>query len=157
MYSFTWIQRCEALIKAGDFEEAEKALVLTEKIGREFYVHENNSFFAKLFALQALIKISKPEHFMSAKTLLEQSLKIYDDIYCGSNKHKNQGSVHLFLGQLYFLNHRYDKATKHGLLSKKIYDTILKSKKCYDARELNKLLTRLGVERLSGCGEAFTL
>ncbi len=148
MYSFTWIQLCEALIKKSDFEEAEKTLALTEKIGQEFYAHENNTFFAKLFALQALMKFSNPEYFMSAKALLEKSLEIYDDIYCGSNKHKNQGSVHLFLGQLYFLNRQYDKATKHGLLSKKIYDTILKSKKCYDASELDKLLTRLEVEGL---------
>lgn len=143
MYSFTWIQLCEALIKIGDFEEAEKTLMLTEKIGRQFYVSENNIFFAKLFALQALIKISKPEYFVSSKTLLEKSLKTYDNIYCGSNKHKNQGSVHLFLGQLYFLNQQHDNAIKHSLLSKKIYDTVLKSKKCYDVLELDKLRTCL--------------
>jgi tetratricopeptide (TPR) repeat protein len=146
MYSFTWIQLCEALIKKGDFEEAEKTLALTEKIGREFYAHENNTFFAKLFALQALIKFSKPEHFMLAKSLLKKSINIYDDIYCGSNKHKNQGSVHFFLSQLYFSNQQYNKARKHGLLSKKIYDDVLKSQNCFDVIELDKLLARLEVE-----------
>ena len=146
MYSFTWIQLCEALIKTGDFKEAEKTLALTEKIGREFYTHENNTFFAKLFTLQALINSSKREHFISSKILLEKALKIYDDMYCGPNKHKNQASVHFFLGQLYFFNQQNEKAAEHGLLSKKIYDIVLKSKKCYDVIELSKLLTRLEVE-----------
>lgn len=146
MYSFTWIQLCEALIKKGDLQEAEKTLELAEKIGREFYTQENNSFFAKLFALQALSRLSKKEHFMSSKTLLEKSLKTYDAIYCGPNKHKNQGSIHLFLGKLYCLNHQYDKAKEHVFLSEKIYDKVLKDRKIYDVGELSKLLAFLEME-----------
>lgn len=146
MYSFTLNQLCEALIKKGEINDAKEALILTEKMGREFYSHENNNFFAKLFALKALVDFSKKENFDSSKELLEKSLDIYNTIYCGERKHKNQGSVHLYLAKLYFINQQYEEAKNHCLKSEEIYEKVLKENKIYDVSELYKLFAMLGVE-----------
>lgn len=146
MYSFIYTQLCDALIKNGNIIEGEKQLIVTEKIGRDYFTNEINDFFPKLFAINALCKLAKKEKFADVRKLLEKALNIYDKIYCGQDKHKNQGSVHLYLGKLYFLNQQYDKAKQHSLKCEEIYDKVLKGKKIYDMSELYKLLALLGVE-----------
>lgn len=146
MYSFTLNQLCEALVKKGKVNEAENMLTFTEKVGREFYSTDDNNFFAKLFANQAINRFSKKEQFRFSKEGLEKALSIYNKIYCGEDKHKNQGSVHLYLGKLHFLNQQYHEAKDHCLKSEQIYDKVLKGKQAYDLSELYKLLAILGVE-----------
>lgn len=146
MYSFTYTQLCEALVKEGDIIESEKQLSVTEKVGRDYFTNEINDFFPKLFAINALSKLAKKENHKDVKELLEKALDIYNKIYGGEDKHKNQGAVHLYLGKLHFLNQQYNEAKDHCLKSEQIYDKALRGKQIYDLSELYKLLAILGVE-----------
>lgn len=146
MYSFTLNQLCEALVKKGDIIEAGKALRFTENVGKEFYTDEDNNFFAKLNAMNAMHNFLKKENLALSKNLLNKSLNTYNKLYCGDDKHKNQGSMHLYYGKLHYLSNDHIRAKEECLISEKIYDKVLKGKAIYDVSELYKLLAIIGLD-----------
>ncbi len=139
-------QLAEALAKKGSIDEGLKALEQAEKMGREYYPNEDNSFFGKWYVLKGMCQLSNKESYSLAHESLVKALKIYEKIYSGSYKHRNQGFAHFMLGKLHHLKHQYRQAKEHFLKGNQIYDKLLKNKKVEEVSELYKLLAILGVE-----------
>lgn len=143
LYFFILNQLSHALIKQGDIDAGRKILDQAETAARKFYITDENSFFARWYAIKALSQFSQPELFLASKQLLEKSLRIYQQLYCGDDKHKNQASIHLLLGELYFLNQQNGPAKKHFLQSESIFKKILNGNKNHETAELEKFLAAL--------------
>jgi tetratricopeptide (TPR) repeat protein len=146
MRFFPLNQLAEAHIKKGDIEECKRVLCLAEKLGNDFYDNDENSFFGKLNVLKASCDFLRSGSFTTAKLLIEKSLNTYEQIYKGSDKHRNQAFAHMMFGKLYFLKNYHDEAKEHFLKSEMIYEKLLKNKKVQDVSELYKSLAILGVE-----------
>lgn len=146
MHFFLLCQLAEAQIKNGDIKAGTNTLTLTGKLLREYYTNEDNHFFCKIDVLVAVSKFTNPKSFLDAKSLLLKALKVYEKVYNGSDKHRNQGYAHLQLGKLFHLQQQYYKAKVHYLKSEAIFDKILKRKKIDDVSDLYKQLSILGVD-----------
>lgn len=143
---FVLNQFAEALAKKGDVAKSLEALAQAEKLGREYYPNEDNSFFGKWYALKAACQISNKETYSLAQKSLTKSLKIYEKVYSGTDKHRNQAFAHFMMGKLHYLKRQYVQSKEHFLQSDQIYDRLLKHKKIEEISQLYKFLAVLGVD-----------
>lgn len=148
LYFFTLNQLSEAQLRKGDQKGGRKTLDQAETVARQFYTSEENSFFARWYSIKAFSQICDPNLFLSSKEMLERSLKIYEKLYCGPDKHKNQGSVHLLLAKLFYQHKDFERAQSHSTQSLEIFKKRLKVPKNVDAVELEALLKALERENL---------
>ena len=146
MHFFLLCQLAEAHIKNGDIKAGTNTLTLMDKLLRKYYTNEENHFFCKLFVLEAVSKFGNPKSYLDAESLLLKALKVYEKVYNGPDKHRNQGYAHLQLGKLFHLQQQYDQAKGHYLKSEAIFDKVLKRKKIDDVSDLYKQLSILGVD-----------
>lgn len=137
---FVLLQLAEAFGKKGEVEEGLKTLLQAEKLGRDYYANEDNSFFGKLYLLKALCLISDPEQFANAQESLDKALPIFEKIYLGSDKHRNQAFTHLLMGKLHYLLKQEHQAKHHFAISEEIYNKLFKNKNTEDVKELHRWL-----------------
>ena len=127
MRFFTLNQLGEALLKKGELEEAKRMLALAEQQGKEFYGdNDQNNFFGKLYVLKAVCLFKEPQTLERAKILIERGIQVFEKIYQGTDKHRNQAFAHLQLGKLFHQYQQYDQAKTHYLKSEAIFDKMLK-------------------------------
>jgi tetratricopeptide (TPR) repeat protein len=143
---FVLTQLAEAYAKNGDVKKSMETLAFAEKLGRDYYPHEDNSFFGKWYLLKTLCQLSQPQTCEDAKDNLSKALKIFEKIYLGSDKHRNQGLTHLLMGKFYHSQKQYDLAKEHFLKSEKVYTKLLKNNGIEDVSELYKCLAILGAD-----------
>ena len=147
MRFFTLNQLAEALLKKGQREEAKHILFIAEQQGKEFYGDsDQNNFFGRLYVLKAICLFNEPQTLEEAKSLIERGVQVFEKIYQGANKHRNQAFAHLQLGKLFHQHQQYDQAKTHYLKSEAIFDKLLKNKKIDDVSDLYKNLAILGAD-----------
>lgn len=136
----------EALARKGETAEALKALAQAEKLGRDYYSNEDNSFFGRWYVIKAICQLSTLQTCEQAKTSLTKALQIFEKIYSGSDNHRNQGITYLLLGRLYYLQAQYSQAKDCFIKSEHVFEKILKDKKVDDVSALYKSLAILGAD-----------
>lgn len=147
MRFFTLNQLAEALLKKGEIKEATHVLSLSEQQGKVFYGdNDQNNFYGRLYVLKAVSLFREPQTLEKAKSLIEKGIQVFEKIYQGSNKHRNQAFAHLQLGKLFHQYQQYDQAKTHYLKSEAIFAKLLKSQKIDDVSELYEKLAILGID-----------
>ena len=143
---FIFSQLAEAYLKKGSILEAQKIIKLSRKHGEEFYGTKENLFFANITLLEGACLIGGSEPSREAELLIKKAMSIYEKIFEGEDKHRNQAFGHLILGKFYALRQDYSQAKEHYMISEKIFDNALKNKKIDDVSEVYKLLAILGAD-----------
>lgn len=137
-------QKLETSIKQGKLNECSEYLTEYEKKVKEFFQGKKGMGLANIFFFKALLLIHKKKNISTALQHLTESLKIYKETFHEDKKHRSQGRTHLAMGKAYAILNDFQSALKELLLSKEIYDKVLKEQKIDDVSDLYKELAILG-------------
>ncbi|MBX9805726.1 MAG: hypothetical protein K2Y18_08255 [Alphaproteobacteria bacterium] len=147
MRFFTLYQLAEACLKKGEIEESKSILSLAEQQGKEFYGdNDQNNFFGRVYVLKGMCLFKEAKYFDKAKSFIDLGVRVFENIYKGSDKHRDQAFAHLQLGKLYHGVQEYHLAKASYLKSEEIFNKILKNQKIDDVSHLYKQLAILGAD-----------
>lgn len=138
-------QKLETSVKQGKLDEVSEHLKEYETKVKEFFQGKKVMGLANIFFFKALLLIHKKKNIRTALQHLTESLKIYKETFHDDKKHRSQGRTHLAMGRAYYIQNDFQNALKEFLLSKEIYDNVLKQQKIDDVSYLYKELAMLGV------------
>ena len=144
-YQGVTLQKIEALIKLGKFDEAQNHIKELEKKLKEFYA-KKTAVLAYLLTLKSMVLLRHPRERPQAFEIIKDALEIYDQSFQSSIRHRAQARTHLALGKAYSTQKDFPSALKAYLMSDKIYTAVLKNKKIDDVSDLYKDLVILGAK-----------
>jgi len=139
-------QRIENFIKQGKLKDASKILKEYEKVISEFFQGRKNIALGNALFFKGAILTYKEKNISTAFHYLTEALKVYEEFFRDSKKHRIQARAHLALGKAYSIKKDFKNARQEYLLSEEIYDAVLKEKKIDDVSGLYKELAILGAE-----------
>lgn len=139
-------QKIETFTKQGNLKKASTVFAEYEKKLQEFFKGRKNIGLGNAFFYKGLLLIHRQTNVSTALDNLNEALKIYEEMFHGDKKHRNQGRTHLALGKAHALNKDYKDALKAYLVSEEIYNLVLKEKKIDDVSDLYAELAALGIK-----------
>lgn len=143
---FILLQKIGAFIKQKNFDKAWDTLRDCEKKTKEFFQERKTTIRAHIFLYKSYLLIQQKKSISQALQYLKEARNIYNGLFQGEKQYRHQGREHFMKGQAYEAKRDFQKALKEYLISKEIYDEVLKSPKIDDVSELYATLVLLGIE-----------
>jgi tetratricopeptide (TPR) repeat protein len=139
-------QRIENYIKQGKLKEAKAILKKYEKVIQEFFQGRKNIALGNALFFKGSLLMREKKKNAEAFRYLKEALTVYKDFFRDDKKHRVQARAHLAMGKSYKIKADFENALKEFLLSKEIYDIVLKEKKIDDISDLYTELALLGTD-----------
>jgi len=147
LYHSILLQKIEILFKQRRLTEAQKHLKEYEEKMKIFFQDKNEKYtgLGIVWFFKSLLLMEKGKSTDKAIQYLSNAVMLYNELFHGDKKNKYQARAHLALGKAYTIKKDFKNALKEYLLSKEVYDLVLKEKKIDDVSDLYEELALLGV------------
>ena len=148
LYHSILVQKIEILFKQRRLTEAQKHLKEYEEKMKIFFQGKNEKYsgLGIVWFFKGLMLLDKGKNPAKAIQYLSNAIKLYNDFFHGDKKNRYQARAHFALGKAYKIKTDFGNAVKEFLLSKEIYDVVLKEKKIDDVSDLYAELALLGTK-----------